>query len=389
MANKVGAIITGGDFQGLGVLRILARKDIPIILLDSDHCIGRYTRSKKKFYRSPNPLDEKAYVDFLIELAKKEKINGWVIFPNDDKAVAVLAKYRNILKEFFRITTPSWETIQHVYIKKKSYQLAEKYDIPIPKTFYPQNLDELIELKLDYPVVIKPSIKDNFYSKIKIKAFLINNKQDLVKTYQKVRSIIDAEEILVQEFIPGGPTQLYSFCPFFKDGKVIANITGKRSRQHPMDFGHASTFAEIIDVPELKTISEQFLKLINYYGIAEVEFMKDNRDGKYKFIEVNPRVWGWHTLAIAAGVDLIYYVFLDMIGEKVEAQLPSNNSKWIRLTTDIPTVALEIIKGKMKISDYLKSMRGKKEFAVFAYNDPLPFFAELAMIPYLWLKRGF
>lgn len=35
MSKKIGAIITGGDFQGLGVLRTLAKKDIPIILLDS------------------------------------------------------------------------------------------------------------------------------------------------------------------------------------------------------------------------------------------------------------------------------------------------------------------------------------------------------------------
>ena len=63
--------------------------------------------------------------------------------------------------------------------------------------------------------------------------------------------------------------------------------------------------------------------------------------------------------------------------------------KWIRLITDVPTVLSEIIKGRLKIGDYLKSMKGKKEFAVFALNDPLPFFAELALLPYLWVKRGF
>ena len=33
MSEKVGAVITGGDFQALGVMRTLARKDIPIVLL--------------------------------------------------------------------------------------------------------------------------------------------------------------------------------------------------------------------------------------------------------------------------------------------------------------------------------------------------------------------
>jgi len=129
--------------------------------------------------------------------------------------------------------------------------------------------------------------------------------------------------------------------------------------------------------------------LINYYGFAEVEFMQDPRDGNYKLIEVNPRVWGWHTIAIASGVDLPYLLYQDIIGEEMDVRLPIDNLKWVRLITDVPTVLSEIIGGRLRIRDYLKSMKGKKEFAVFALNDPLPFLAEVALIPYLWVKRGF
>ncbi len=51
MSGKIGAVITGGDFQGLGVMRTLAKKEIPVILLDSDLCISRFSRFKKKFFR--------------------------------------------------------------------------------------------------------------------------------------------------------------------------------------------------------------------------------------------------------------------------------------------------------------------------------------------------
>ena len=389
MTEKVGAVITGGDFQALGVLRTLARRDIPVILLDSDHCITRYSRFKKRFFKSPPPSETGSYVSFLVDLAKREKIHGWVIFPNSDEAVYALSKNKDILEEFYKIPTPLWETIRNVYIKKNTYQLAEKNGIPVPKTYYPENLEELIEWDLHFPVVIKPSIRDNFYSKVKIKAFRINNKNELIKTYQRVCSIIDPSEVLVQEFIPGGANQLYSFCPFFKNAKTVCAITARRARQHPMDFGQASTFAEIVDVPELASISEKFLSLIGYYGIAEVEFMKDPRNGKYKLLEINPRVWGWHTLAIGAGVDLPYLLYQDMIGEEIKVQRPSNHIRWVRLLTDIPTAFAEIAKGNMRISDYVASMKGKKEFAVFCLDDPLPFVLEMAMIPYLWKKRGF
>ena len=387
--RKIGAVVTGGDFQGLGVLRALARKDIPVILLDSDHSISKYSRFKKKFIKSPNPSQAEHYLSFLIDLAEKEKIYGWVIFPNSDEAVYVLSRYKEILENYYRIPTPCWEVIRNVYIKKETYKVAEKNGIQIPKMYNTNSLEQLVESDLQYPLVIKPSIRDHFYNKTKIKAFRINNKEELIKTYQRVRDVIDPEEILVQDFIPGGPKNLYSFCPFFKNGKVITGVAGRRARQHPMDFGHASTYVELVDIPELRSLAEKFLGLINFYGIAEVEFMQDPRDNQYKLIEVNPRVWGWHTLATAAGINLPYLLYQDMIGEKIEIPTSCKQIKWVRLTTDIPTVFLEIVKGNMKIRDYLSSMKGDKTDAVLSLHDPLPFLAEIALIPYLWVKRGF
>jgi predicted ATP-grasp superfamily ATP-dependent carboligase len=129
--------------------------------------------------------------------------------------------------------------------------------------------------------------------------------------------------------------------------------------------------------------------LINYYGIAEVEFMRDPRDNQYKLLEVNPRVWGWHSLAIAAGVDLPYLLYKDLLGERIDVPLSNNHLKWIRLTTDIPTAYYEIIRGNMTLKDYIATVKGKKTEAVFSLKDPLPFFVEIVLLPYLWAKRGF
>lgn len=389
MENRPGAVITGGDFQGLGVLRTLARKGIPIILLDADYCIAKYSRYKKKFIKSPSPGHAEAYVTFLIEVAAKERINGWVIFPNSDEVVYVVSRYKEILEKYYRIATPCWEVIRNVYIKKETYEVAKENGIAIPTMYNTNSLEELLESDLQYPLVMKPSIRDHFYNKTKIKAYRINNREEVIKTYQKMRSVIDRGEILAQDFIPGGPKNLYSFCPFFKNGMVVTGITGRRARQHPMDFGHASTYVELVDIPELRNISEKFLGLINFYGIGEVEFMQDPRDHQYKLIEVNPRVWGWHTLAIAAGVDLPYLLYQDMVGEEIEIPGSIKQIKWVRLTTDLPTVFLEIIKGRMKISEYMTTMKGKMQDAVLSANDPLPFIAEVLMTPYLWGKRGF
>jgi D-aspartate ligase len=389
LPDKIGAVITGGDFQGLGVLRTLASKGIPVILLDHEHCIGRYSKYKKEFYKSPRPSEMENYVNFLLQLAKREGIQGWVIFPNSDEVVRVVSQNKKTLENYYRIPTPSWEVIRNVYIKRETYKVAEKNGIAIPKIYDLRSVGQLMETDFQYPLVIKPSIRDNFYPRTKTKAFRINNKAELIKTYKRVNGVISFGEILVQDFIPGGPKNLYSFCPFFKKGKVIAGVAGRRARQHPMDFGHASTYVELVDMPELRDISEKFLGLINYYGIAEVEFMQDPRDHQFKLLEVNPRVWGWHTLAIDAGVDLPYLLYQDMTGQEIEVAPSLKQMKWVRLITDIPTVFAEIINGNMKISDYISSMKGKKKDAVLSLKDPFPFLAEIMLLPYLWAKRGF
>ena len=104
-------------------------------------------------------LDEQMRV-YPIVLAKKKKIKGWVIFPNNDDAVYVLSRYKNALSEYYRIPTPSWDVIKNIHIKKNTYQLAEKHGIPIPKTYYPRDLQELLAWDLEFPLVIKPSIKE-------------------------------------------------------------------------------------------------------------------------------------------------------------------------------------------------------------------------------------
>jgi predicted ATP-grasp superfamily ATP-dependent carboligase len=387
--SKVGAVIIGGDFQGLGILRSLASKNVPLYLLDHELCIARFSRYPKRFARCPAAREENRLFNFLIDLAMKENLDGWVIYPNDDETVSFLARYKKQLETHYRVTTPPWDIVKLTYDKKSTYQLAEQHGISIPRTIYPTSLRELEELDFKFPVVIKPSIKEPFFSITKKKAILAETRQQLIEVFKMALSIIDISQIMVQDFIPGGPNQLFSVGSLFKGRKFLGDVVAKRTRQHPMDFGHATTYAETVDIPELEEIARSILGLIGYYGLSEVEFMLDPRDGRYKLLEINARAWGWHTLAIAAGVDLPYMLYQDMIGEITQANGFRKGIKWIRLTTDIPTATKEILKGNLRISDYVSSLRGRKHFAVLCVNDPVPFIAELLMIPYLWKKRGF
>ncbi|MGI0084073.1 MAG: ATP-grasp domain-containing protein, partial [Nitrososphaerales archaeon] len=162
-----------------------------------------------------------------------------------------------------------------------------------------------------------------------------------------------------------------------------------RRRQHPLEFGRSSTYVETIEMPLLREYSERFLRAIDFYGLIELEYKLDSRDGQLRLLDVNGRTWGYHTIGQRAGVDFPYLLFEDQMNRTVEPSTGKAGVHWIRLLTDLPTGLVGILKGKLDWRAYFRSLRKCEEDAVFSLEDPLPGLAELALIPYLSIKRGF
>ncbi len=387
--ENIDALVIGGHFQGLGVIRALAREGIRVALVDSEPCMARFSKDIASYIHSPGVRNSAAFRDFLIEFARLHHLEGALIYPTDDETVFFLSKNRDVLSDVYRIATPDWPVIRYAYNKRYSYQLADSMGIAIPRTAYPESIDDLASIDIPFPLIIKPAVMRNFFRVTGKKVFRAGNMDELLSAYRQALKIIPADEILIQEEIPDVSHHLFSFCPLFKNGRILAHIVAKRSRQHPMDFGQASTLAETLDIPELVEVGSRILSEMDYYGVCEVEFIQDPRDDKYKFLEINPRIWGWHTLAVKAGVNLPYLLYQDMKGQSVLQTSFRKGVKWVRLTTDVPTVISEIMKGRMSPGDYIRSLRGEKTYAVLSRRDPLPFFGEFLLLPYLWRKRGF
>jgi D-aspartate ligase len=387
---EVGVVVIGGNFQGLGILRSLSRQRVPTYLLDKGQCIARFSRCVNRFARCPDVKQEALFLEFLLDLARRENLEGWLVYPNDDEIVCFLAKHKEELEQYYRVTTPSWDIVKYAYDKVLTYELAAKCGVHVPKTYYPDSVEAAAQLDIEYPVILKPSVRDPFFTTTGKKAIRINDKAALVDEYTKaVTAIGPGQVLMVQELIPGRARQLFGVGSLCCHGQVLARVVVRRPRQHPMDFGHATTYAETVDVPELEEMTAKILAAMNYQGLSEVEFMFDQRDGKYKLLEINARPWGWHSIAIGAGVDLPYLSYLNMLGEEIKQDGFIKGVKWFRLVTDIPTSAIELLMGRMRLGDYLHSLRGRKYEAVFSLGDPLPFLVELLMLPYLFSKKGF
>ncbi len=387
--QPVGAIVVGGDYQGLGIVRSLGRHGVPVCIVDDEHSIARFSRYATHAVRTASLRDERQTVDIVRDVGRRLGLDGWVLYPTRDETVAAFSRYRNLLSEQFRVPTPDWSTMQWVWDKRNTYRIAGELGIPTPRTWYVTRVEELEGIPVDAPLAIKPAIKEHFVYATKAKAWRANTKAELRQLFDRAAGHVGPGEVMVQDLIPGGGEQQFAYCAFFKDGRAMASMVVRRRRQHPPEFGRASTFVEAIELPILETLSERFLRAVNYYGLVELEYKLDPRDGQYKLLDVNGRTWGYHTLGSGAGVDFPHLLFADQMGEAIEPRRGRAGVSWIRLVTDLPTGLVEVLGRRLDLRQYLRSLRDFQVEAVFNREDPLPGLVELFLLPYLSVKRGF
>jgi len=387
--KSTGALVVGGDYQGLGIVRSLGRHGVPVCVIDDERSIARFSRYATYSVATGSLREEQQAIDTVLDVGRRFGLQGWVLYPTRDETVAAFSRHRTALAQCFRVPTPEWNTVQWVWDKRLTYRRAGELGIPTPRTWYPQSAKDVEEIRVDAPLAIKPAIKEHFIYATKAKAWRANTRAELQQLFARAAAEVGPGEVMIQDLIPGGGEQQFAYCAFFKQGRALASMVVRRRRQHPPEFGRASTFVEAIELPILETLSERFLRAIDYYGLVELEYKLDPRDGEYKLLDVNGRTWGYHTIGSGAGVDFPHLLFSDQMGASIEPRRGRAGVSWIRLVTDLPTGFVEVLNRRLGWREYLRSLKNVHVEAVFNREDPLPGLMELLLIPYLTVKRGF
>ena len=383
-----GALVIGGDYQGLGIARSLGRRGVRVAVLDDEVSIARTSRYVQHSLRVPTLRSTEDTIQALQDASRRFELDGWVLFPTREESVAAVAQHRDELARTFRVPTPTWETVRVAWDKRQTYQVADRLGIATPRCWFPRSESDLSQIKCDGPVVIKPAIKEHFFYATGAKAWRADDRAELRQKFRRATAIIPAEEVIVQEVVPGDGKRQLAYCAFVKDGEPVGAMTVVRHRQHPSDFGRASTLVETVDLPELEAPSLRLLREMGYYGLVELEFKRDERDDVVKLLDVNARTWGYHSLGAASGVDFPALLHRDQLGLPVQSCRARPGVRWVRLATDAPNAVRDIRRHQLRAADYLRSLRGIDVGAVWAADDPLPAVAEIGILPYLAMRRG-
>jgi predicted ATP-grasp superfamily ATP-dependent carboligase len=213
----------------------------------------------------------------------------------------------------------------------------------------------------------------------------VNNRAELLTRYDEAVNLVGADVVLIQQMIPGGGETQFSYSALYRDGQPLASLVARRTRQFPADFGQGSSFVETCECGDVERAAERLLGAIRYTGIVEIEFKFDHRDSTYKLLDINPRIWSWHTLAGKAGVDFPYLLWRLVHNKPIERIRGNSGVKWVRMVRDVPAAAQELWNRRLTPEAYLRSVADASAFAIFSTDDPVPALLEIPhLFAYQW-----
>src|SRR5256885_318912 len=224
-----GALVLGGDYKALGIVRSLGRHGIPVWVLRDEHVIASSSRYCRRAIDWPAAGDPER-VAFLLRLAAQNGLDGWALFPTDDETAAFLARSEEGLAPRFAITTPPWETLRWAYDKRLTYGHAAEIGIAHPRTYYPQDRAEVAAMDIAYPAILKPAIRAEQNRFTMSKAWRVDDRDSLLARYDEAARLLDPSLIMVQELIPGVGAQQLSYAALCRDGQPIASVVAQIGR---------------------------------------------------------------------------------------------------------------------------------------------------------------
>jgi predicted ATP-grasp superfamily ATP-dependent carboligase len=180
--------------------------------------------------------------------------------------------------------------------------------------------------------------------------------------------------VMLQEYIPGGPDSIWMFNGYFNaDSDYLIGITGRKLRQHPPYTG-ITTLGVCVTNEAINETTRKFFKALGYQGIVDMGYRYDARDGRYKLLDVNPRLGATFRLFVAPnGMDVVRAMYLDLTGQPVPLSSATNGRKWLLESLDFVSSAVYFYDRRLTLSAWARSFGGVAETAWFAQDDPLPF----------------
>lgn len=322
--KKFEVLVVGTDFFGYYWARSFYEQYGIKPYIIGNFKAGQTSDSKivKEIRIEPNLYNRETFVSSIIQYAKDIKqVNPEkeiLFIPNSDHFMRYAIEYEEELKPYMHFNLPRKELLDDLMLKENFYKLAEEHGLPIPKTLIHPADQEWTESIESFPVVVKPSSAVG-WTELKFKGqkkvYLCRDENQLRNVLDTIREVGYKENLIVQEYIAGGDSELWDAVTYSNTkGKTQFINLGQVVLQEP-DIAAVGIYTAVISRynEEIMKKIENFLNAIGYTGFANFDMKRDPRDGRLKVFEVNIRTGRGSFSAEQMGESLAYNLVEDLL----------------------------------------------------------------------------
>jgi len=373
MVMKRQVFITDGHWRKtLAAVRALGEQGIRVTVGESTRlATAAFSRHCHQAVVYPSPLSRPTeFIEYLYN--KLSSRSYQMLLPMEDETLDLISRHHSDFSKLTYLPITSYQKLRRAGQKDKVLLLAQELGIPIPKTWFIDDLIQLNSLKkiLPYPVVIKPKKGAGA-----VGVSYPQNPEELMAQYPLIHRQFPFP--MIQEMIPRSGPGYGASILMHQNGRVKASFVHKRLREYPVT-GGASTLRESVKGDDIRDMAVELLKALDWFGVAMVEFKLDPRDGIPKLMEINPRFWGSLSLAIAAGVNfphLLYRMSCKKDFQTINNYQIGKKARWL-----LPGDILHFLHNRRRsrlLPDFFNFWDSNTVYDIISLKDPLPTLARI------------
>ena len=392
--DKFSCLVCHSRRTAYGLLRSLSPYTSHLYCADYSYTPLQYSRHCKRFFCHESLYTADAAL--LVELFKSISVqiledSGSIpfLFTGSDDYLHFFADNSNELSSYFHYSfLDDPVMLNSVLSKKELAHRALEFNIPIPRTFDDDcDITEIYD-HLSFPLILKPAVKATSTINLVDSCFRLKRcetSRDLASGIELLNQ--HNSEYVVQEYIQGSDTDLFTLGLSVFRGKILGWSTSQKIRQFPSSAGECS-LGTLVYLPELVELVSPMFKRLELSGIYQVEFKFCK--GAYYLIEINPRIWSWFEIHNFAGVNLaLLYIQAHSFAEDSDTAVVNprsvNGVLWGFALIDLLHNCL--LERNISLLQWLKDVLALNREAFFSLDDPLPFLSHLShTVPYIFKK---
>lgn len=362
-------VILGASITGLAVARDAHRHGMRAIVADCVDGPGMHSRCATAV--PVPPADDARALESVLGLAGRQV----ALIASSDQWIRFIVEHRSTLDaSFLSVLHPANDTLRLCLDKMAFAEWCVAKGLPTPAAWMPDREPRPAHLR--FPLLLRPVLTQHGNRSIDLpKAVEAKDHAELDAWLQRYREAKATP--LVTESLLGRALEQYSIPFACREGQVVL-FTAHKVRP-PAQLCQTGTCVQTCVDGPLEQLGHATLNSLDYFGVGELEVLRDVQSGRDYLIEINARPWLQYALAAASNHDLLGHVLgLPPINER---PLVVRRKTWVDLHQDLFVAfsrSIGVVRnGQLGLIAYLKSVARCNVFALFDWRDPQPFLRSL------------